>query len=55
MRLALARHATTAGSNADFTASKKEWLTKVSEKFPIEIGGGVPLVALTALQVKTLG
>ncbi|CAL5224697.1 g7424 [Coccomyxa viridis] len=43
------------GSYADFTASKKEWLTKVTEKFPIEIGGGVPLVALTALQALQSG
>lgn len=41
----------TAGSYADCTASKKEWLAKVSDRFPIEIGGGVPLVSLTAIQV----
>jgi hypothetical protein len=43
-----------AGSYADYTASKKEWLAKVTDKFPIEIGGGVPLVSLTALQVGNL-
>lgn len=43
-----------AGSYADYTASKKEWLGKVTDKFPIEIGGGVPLVSLTALQVGHL-
>ena len=52
--LAEARRALGVGSYADFTASKKEWLTKVTEKFPIETGGGVPLVALTALQVGNL-
>lgn len=45
---------TGAGSYADYTASKKEWLAKVTDKFPIEIGGGVPLVSLTALQVGNL-
>ncbi len=40
-----------AGSYADFTASKKEWLAKVTDKFPLETGGGVPLVSLTAMQV----
>ncbi len=40
-----------AGSYADYTASKKEWLAKVTDAFPIEVGGGVPLVSLTALQV----
>lgn len=50
--LAEAKHAVAAGSYADFTASKAEWLAKVTEKFPIEIGGGVPLASLTALQVQ---
>ena len=40
-----------AGSYADFTASKKEWLAKVTDKFPLQTGGGVPLVSLTAMQV----
>ena len=41
-----------AGSYADLTVSKQEWLAKVTEKFPIETGGGVPLASLTALQVQ---
>ena len=40
-----------AGSYADFTASKKEWLAKVTDRFPLDTGGGVPLVSLTAMQV----
>ena len=39
------------GSYADFTVSKKEWLAKLTDKFPLETGGGVPLVSLTAMQV----
>ncbi|CAK0787537.1 hypothetical protein CVIRNUC_010757 [Coccomyxa viridis] len=43
------------GSYADFTASKKEWLAKVTDKFPLETGGGVPLVSLTAMQALQSG
>ena len=43
--------ASQAGTYADKVVSKAEWTVKVTGKFPLEIGGGLPLVALTAFQV----
>lgn len=40
-----------AGSYADYTASKEEWLAKAPYGILLNILGGVPLVGLTAMQV----
>ena len=46
--------ASQAGTYADKMVSKGEWTAKVTDKFPLEIGGGLPLVALTAFQICSL-
>jgi len=40
-----------AGTYADYTASKEEWLAKAPYGILLNILGSVPLVALTAFQV----
>lgn len=43
-----------AGTYADYTASKEEWLAKAPYGILLNILGGIPLVALTAFQVPCL-
>ncbi|EIE19170.1 NAD(P)-binding protein [Coccomyxa subellipsoidea C-169] len=43
------------GTYADYTASKEEWLAKAPYGILLNILGGIPLVALTALQALESG
>ena len=42
------------GTYAEYICSKESWLAIVPDNIPLDIAGGVPLVSLTALQVRLL-